>query len=100
MLPAHAGNALVRVSCKDDLERTELLNGFGEEACGLVASAVNLSLSLTSKPNKVVILSNNLAAGTSEIVSKNGHVAAQVIHVEDKLPGKIGKLPPDDPFDS
>jgi len=50
--------------------------------------------------DEVVVLADDLAARPREVQGERGHVAAQVVHVENQILGEVGGFTPHHPADT
>ena len=57
-------------------------------------------VSLEAETQEVVVLGDDLAGRAREIDLEDGHIAAQVIHLEDQVIRQVRVLAPDDPADT
>ena len=93
--PAQAGDPAVAVV--NDLEGPELGDLFGEIAAQLRTLRLDFAVALFAEAQEVVVLADDFAAGPREVEREGGHVAAEVVDVEDQLFGKIVLLAPQRP---
>src|ERR1700677_5185886 len=60
----------------------------------LVAGVLDFPVAFKPKPEKVVVLANNLPGRTRKIQRKSRHIAAQIIDMEDQLVGQVRGVAP------
>ena len=83
----------------DDLEVTELRDLGREVHRCVVAGLMYALVPLPTESHEVVVLGDHLAAGTGEVEREGRHVAAEIVHFEDQILGKLGCVAPHDPPD-
>ena len=72
----------------------------GEVLADCVGRVVDALVTLEAETEEVVVLGDNLAGRAGEIDLEDGHVAAQVVHMEDQVVGEFLAVSPQDPADT
>ena len=76
----------------------------GDLLCEVLAQGITFSLDFAiaffAEAQEVEVLADNFSAGARKVERECGHVAAEVIHVEDQLLGKVVLLAPKRPADA
>ena len=93
--PGHGRDAAPAVV--DDVERSHFSKLLAKIAGRIVTGLLDPAIALAPETQEIVILGDDLAAGTREIQGEGGHVAAQVIDPEDQVLGQLLGIAPDHP---
>jgi hypothetical protein len=85
---------------RDQLEGAERFD-LGRELGGHLAGvALHRPIALEPEPEEVVVLGDDLGAGSGEVERERRQVVAQVVDPEDQVLGQRLGVPPDDPADA
>src|SRR6266480_5296631 len=88
------------VAATDEPERPHFGNLGREMQGNVLASLLNARIAGPAEAEEVVVLGDDLVAGTREIQGEGGHLAAEVVHVKDEIIGQLVFVAPDDPADA
>ena len=96
-LPGQGRDARIHFAAENDLEGPHLPDLLGKVLGCLVAGGVDAAVAVTAETQEIVVLGDGLAAGAREVQREGGHVAAEIIDVEDQVLGEVLLLAPDHP---
>src|ERR1022692_3783513 len=98
--PGDRRDASVRVAVTEELERAKLDDLGGEVLTDRIGRVVDAPVALMAETEEVVVLGDDLPGWAGEVDLEDGHVAAQVVHMEHQVVGEFLAVPPDDPPDA
>src|SRR5271166_726254 len=87
-LPGDGRDAAARISASDEFERPELSDFLREVLRRLVAGHMDIAVTLAPESHEIVILGDDLSGGPREVDGEGGHLAAEIVHVEDETSGE------------